>query len=123
MDARLGVPSLSRIVARLLGLELKMRQYEQGKAFCDAIVAAGGRDALAHVFAGPEALPSMAEIADPHAHGEVHGRFIGLFSRPVICVGCLSAHPLAPVHVSFRPFTRMKVACKAWQDVTTISCW
>jgi coenzyme F420 biosynthesis associated uncharacterized protein len=59
--------SLSRIVARLLGLELKMRQYEQGKAFCDAIVAARGPDALAHVFTGPEALPSMAEIADPSA--------------------------------------------------------
>ena len=33
---------LSRLVARLLGLELKLRQYEQGKYFCDAIVRARG---------------------------------------------------------------------------------
>ena len=30
---------LSRLLAKLLGLELKLRQYEQGKFFCDAIVA------------------------------------------------------------------------------------
>ncbi|HEY4823985.1 MAG TPA: zinc-dependent metalloprotease, partial [Solirubrobacteraceae bacterium] len=33
---------LSRLVARLLGLELKLRQYEQGKAFCDAVVSERG---------------------------------------------------------------------------------
>ena len=39
---------LSRLVARLLGLELKMRQYEQGKFFCDAIVRERGPVALHH---------------------------------------------------------------------------
>ena len=33
---------LSRLVARLLGLEMKLRQYEQGKYFCDAVVRARG---------------------------------------------------------------------------------
>ena len=33
---------LSRLVARLLGLELKLRQYEQGKFFCDEVVRARG---------------------------------------------------------------------------------
>ena len=28
----------SRLVARLLGLELKLKQYERGKIFCDAVV-------------------------------------------------------------------------------------
>ena len=56
---------LSRILARLLGLDLKMRQYEQGKRFCDAVVEAGGVAALHHVFSGPEALPSLAELEDP----------------------------------------------------------
>jgi coenzyme F420 biosynthesis associated uncharacterized protein len=59
--------TLSRLVARLLGLELKLRQYEQGKHFCDAVVAAGGPDALHHVFSGPEALPTLAELRDPDA--------------------------------------------------------
>jgi uncharacterized protein (DUF2342 family) len=59
--------TLSRLVARLLGLELKLRQYEQGKHFCDAVVAAGGPEALHHVFSGPEALPTLAELRDPDA--------------------------------------------------------
>jgi coenzyme F420 biosynthesis associated uncharacterized protein len=58
---------LSRLVARLLGLDLKLRQYEQGKIFCDAIVRERGVAALHHVFSSPEALPSLAEIRDPQA--------------------------------------------------------
>ena len=58
---------LSRIIARLLGLEMKLRQYEQGKRFCDAVVAKGGVEGLQHVFSGPEALPSLAELTDPDA--------------------------------------------------------
>ncbi len=57
--------ALSRILAKLLGLDLKMRQYDQGKRFCDAVVAAGGVNALHHVFSGPEALPSLSELEDP----------------------------------------------------------
>jgi coenzyme F420 biosynthesis associated uncharacterized protein len=58
---------LSRLVARLLGLDLKMRQYEQGKQFCDAVVKAAGVSALHHVFSGPEALPTLAELSDADA--------------------------------------------------------
>ncbi len=56
---------LSRLVARLLGLDLKLRQYERGKAFCDAVVAARGSAALHHVFSGPEALPTLSELENP----------------------------------------------------------
>ncbi len=58
---------LSRLVARLIGLDLKLKQYERGKAFCDAVVAARGPDALHHVFSSPDALPTLAEIDDPAA--------------------------------------------------------
>jgi coenzyme F420 biosynthesis associated uncharacterized protein len=58
---------LSRLVGRLLGLELKLKQYERGKFFCDTIVREGGADALHHVFSSPEALPTLAEIEDPRA--------------------------------------------------------
>ena len=58
---------LSRLLAKLLGLELKLRQYEQGKFFCDTIVRFAGRPALTHVFSGPEALPTMAELTEPVA--------------------------------------------------------
>jgi uncharacterized protein (DUF2342 family) len=56
---------LSRLLSRLLGLDLKLRQYERGKYFCDAIVEARGRQALHHVFSSPEALPTLAELEDP----------------------------------------------------------
>jgi putative hydrolase len=59
--------ALSRLVGRLLGLELKLRQYELGKQFCDAVVSARNVGALHHVFSAPEALPSLAELADPAA--------------------------------------------------------
>ena len=58
---------LSRLVARLLGLELKLRQYEQGKFFCDTVVEARGPEALHHLWSSPEALPTLAELRDPRA--------------------------------------------------------
>jgi coenzyme F420 biosynthesis associated uncharacterized protein len=58
---------LSRLVARLLGLELKLKQYEQGKAFCDAVVRERGPGALHHLWSSPDVLPTLAEIQDPAA--------------------------------------------------------
>jgi coenzyme F420 biosynthesis associated uncharacterized protein len=55
-----------RLLERLLGLELKLRQYEDGRRFCDAVVAEGGMAALNRAWSGPEALPSIEELADPH---------------------------------------------------------
>jgi uncharacterized protein (DUF2342 family) len=54
-----------RVLERLLGLELKLRQYEQGRRFCDAVVDAGGPQALALAWSGPDALPTPAELEDP----------------------------------------------------------
>jgi coenzyme F420 biosynthesis associated uncharacterized protein len=58
---------LARLVARLLGLELKLRQYEQGKRFCDAVVQEAGRVALQKVFSSPDALPTLRELDEPKA--------------------------------------------------------
>src|SRR5205085_2016672 len=52
---------LSRLLARLLGLELKLRQYEQGKHFGDTIVRRAGTPALVTVFSEPAALPTITE--------------------------------------------------------------
>jgi coenzyme F420 biosynthesis associated uncharacterized protein len=66
MDARRRSRSApERLIERLLGLNLKMRQYEQGKVFCDAVVTAGGMEALNRVWSSPEALPSEAELQQP----------------------------------------------------------
>jgi putative hydrolase len=56
-----------RVLERLLGLDFKMRQYELGKRFCDAVAAEAGMDGLNRVWNSPEALPSLAEISDPAA--------------------------------------------------------
>jgi coenzyme F420 biosynthesis associated uncharacterized protein len=54
-----------RVLERLLGLELKMRQYEVGRRFCDAVVADGGPAALARAWRSAEALPSPQELEHP----------------------------------------------------------
>jgi coenzyme F420 biosynthesis associated uncharacterized protein len=56
---------LLRVLEKLIGMDLKLRQYQQGKAFCDAVVARGGIEALNRAWAGPEALPAYAELDDP----------------------------------------------------------
>jgi coenzyme F420 biosynthesis associated uncharacterized protein len=58
---------LSRLLARLLGMDMKLRQYEQGKQFCDAVVKEAGVSALHHVFSSPEALPTLRELNNPAA--------------------------------------------------------
>jgi putative hydrolase len=56
-----------RALQRLLGLDLKMRQYELGKRFCDAVVERHGIETLNRVWEAPESLPTLAEIEDPEA--------------------------------------------------------
>jgi coenzyme F420 biosynthesis associated uncharacterized protein len=56
-----------RVLERLLGLELKLRQYEVGRRFCDAVVEDGGPQALARAWSGPDALPTTAELQEPAA--------------------------------------------------------
>jgi coenzyme F420 biosynthesis associated uncharacterized protein len=58
---------VARYLGKLLGLEMKMRQYTLGKTFCDRIVAEAGTGALNHLFSSSEALPTLAEITDPAA--------------------------------------------------------
>ena len=58
---------LAAVLARLLGLEAKLRQYELGKRFCDGVVAAGGPGSLRLVWRSPADLPSLEELEDPAA--------------------------------------------------------
>jgi len=54
-----------RVLEKLLGLELKMRQYETGRRFCDAVVAEGGPELLARVWVSADALPTAEELEQP----------------------------------------------------------
>ncbi len=57
----------ARVLGKLLGLEMKMRQYEVGKRFCDAVARDGGIAALNRVWESPQSMPSLAELDDPPA--------------------------------------------------------
>jgi uncharacterized protein (DUF2342 family) len=54
-----------RVLLRMLGMEMKMRQYKIGKEFCDAVVAEAGIEGLNRAWDGPDALPSLAELERP----------------------------------------------------------
>jgi coenzyme F420 biosynthesis associated uncharacterized protein len=54
-----------RVIERLMGIELKMRQYEVGKRFCDIVVDQRGPHALTLAFRSVEDLPSTAELEQP----------------------------------------------------------
>jgi len=71
---RKGAGYLDRLLRRLLGLDAKMAQYRDGAAFVRAAVDAVGMDGFNAVWAGPENLPTKAEIGDPAAWvRRVHG--------------------------------------------------
>ena len=58
---------IARLLSWLFGFELKLRQYKDGKRFCDAVVDAAGIEALNRAWSGPAALPELAELAAPGA--------------------------------------------------------
>jgi coenzyme F420 biosynthesis associated uncharacterized protein len=66
-ERRKGVGTLDRLLRRLLGLEAKMAQYRDGAGFVRHVVDKVGMAEFNAVFAGPENLPTKAEIADPDA--------------------------------------------------------
>src|SRR3954465_9714550 len=56
---------LERLLRRLFGIEMKMKQYAEGAALVRAVVDAVGMPGLNRVWTGPEMLPTGAEIRDP----------------------------------------------------------
>lgn len=50
---------------RLLGMEMKMKQYELGEAFIVEVEKEAGWPALDRAWAGPESLPTLPEIYSP----------------------------------------------------------
>ncbi len=57
---------VSRFLAKLIGLEAKMNQYEQGERFIEVVESAGGQELLHRVFEGPQNLPTLDEIRAPN---------------------------------------------------------
>lgn len=66
LNARRGeVKGVARAVRVALGVEAKMRQYEEGERFIEAVERSKGRTFLDRAWASADALPKLHEIRDP----------------------------------------------------------
>ena len=71
---RQGTGPVDRFLRRLLGLDVKIRQYADGSRFVGAVVDAIGIEGFNAVWTSPETLPRKAELAAPLDWVErVHG--------------------------------------------------
>jgi len=64
---RLNAGPLQRLVRRLIGMDAKLKQYVQGRAFVAAIVSEVGIERFNGIWESPETLPTMDEILEPEA--------------------------------------------------------
>ncbi len=64
---RRDVGPVAKVLRRLIGLEMKMKQYAEGARFVREVVAAIGMPGLNTVWSGPHMLPTAEEIRQPQA--------------------------------------------------------
>jgi len=66
MDRRRASRSApQRIIEKLLGFDVKLRQYEQGKKWADGVAELAGIEGLNRVWASAGALPTADELKHP----------------------------------------------------------
>jgi coenzyme F420 biosynthesis associated uncharacterized protein len=66
-ERRKGGGVLDRLLRGLLGIDAKIKQYEQGGAFARYIAEQAGMSGLNAVWRSPNTLPTRAEITEPDA--------------------------------------------------------
>jgi coenzyme F420 biosynthesis associated uncharacterized protein len=65
---------LERVLRKLLGIEVKLRQYQEGRKFVHEIVDRVGMPGFNRVWESPLTLPYLSELNDPDAWvARVHG--------------------------------------------------
>ncbi len=65
LQARRRTRGVAGFLFKLLGIESKLRQYEVGEAFVEAVEREGGPGAINAVWRAPEALPTLEELRQP----------------------------------------------------------
>jgi len=58
---------IEQAIRRILGIDLKMKQYEQGSRFVKTVVDEAGMEVFNKVWTSPETLPTRDEIASPRS--------------------------------------------------------
>lgn len=65
---------IEKAIRRLLGIEVKMRQYAEGRKFVHEVVQRVGMSGFNRIFSSPLTLPRIDELGDPDAWvTRVHG--------------------------------------------------
>ncbi|MBC6458868.1 zinc-dependent metalloprotease [Actinomadura sp. HBU206391] len=62
---REGGSRMDKTIRRLLGIDMKMKQYAEGSRFVRRVVAEVGMDGFNQVWTSPETLPSHDELKEP----------------------------------------------------------
>ncbi len=65
---------IEQAIRRILGIDLKMKQYEQGSRFVKTVVDEAGMAVFNRVWTSPETLPTRDEITSPSSWLERVGR-------------------------------------------------
>lgn len=55
----------AKLVAKILGFEMKKAQYEQGQRFFESVFQAAGPDAVRRCFDSEDTLPTLVEVKNP----------------------------------------------------------
>jgi coenzyme F420 biosynthesis associated uncharacterized protein len=58
---------LEQTVRRILGIDLKMKQYAEGSRFVRTVVEEAGMSTFNKVWTSPETLPTKEEFGNPRA--------------------------------------------------------
>jgi uncharacterized protein (DUF2342 family) len=56
---------MEQAIRRVLGIDLKMKQYAEGSRFVKTVVDSVGMERFNKVWTSPETLPTRAELATP----------------------------------------------------------
>lgn len=67
LSARRSAAGPAALIQKLMGMEAKMRQYEEGERFIETIEAAHGRSGLDRAFQSADTVPTLSDIRDPEA--------------------------------------------------------
>ena len=58
---------VQRAFNHLIGLEMKMRQYERGQRFCEEVYRREGAPGVARLWASADELPTLTELREPES--------------------------------------------------------
>ena len=73
LQSRRTTSGVTGLVQKALGLESKMRQYEVGESFVEAVELEAGPHGLDPVWRAPENLPTLDELREPSVLARASG--------------------------------------------------